>query len=497
MSHSVGIDYGSGFLKAAAAASVGDAPRLLTLEPDSPCLPAAVSVDTQGVPLAVGQAAFARRRSVEQPVAWEFRDRVVDPRGKLVVGGQTLSGLRVQATLWQHVWESLRRAAPDLGRIAVAVPDHWPATRWSLPPALRAAGFPPCLLVRESLAVLAAQRRPLAERVVLLSLGRGAARGALCERTQGVWRRRASAAEESLTGRRLRDRLLAQFAERVIQGTRRDPREDSVADQAIHDAVESTLRALATAPTARLVLQTPGLSFSETLDRPQLTQVAEGFGELARQLRDRICQEAGVEPGACDTVVWGELSQWLPVVDWLATGPRASTVSVAPLDVVAAGAALVARLDEAGGLRPPAWPSPLIGVEDGAFRADGAEGGDHWPCLESLPATGATSAAGAARPPRLTLLDESSGATREIRETRYVLGRQADAHWQFQYERHPMVSGRHAAIVRQGDEYVLEDLGSANGTFLNDAELRTPRTLRSGDTIGLGRQGPRLRFERE
>ncbi|MGZ9234313.1 MAG: FHA domain-containing protein, partial [Anaerolineales bacterium] len=50
----------------------------------------------------------------------------------------------------------------------------------------------------------------------------------------------------------------------------------------------------------------------------------------------------------------------------------------------------------------------------------------------------------------------------------------------------PAVSRRHARLTREGDGYVLEDLGSSNGTFVNEQKLTGPRRLKSGDQIRLG-----------
>lgn len=47
-------------------------------------------------------------------------------------------------------------------------------------------------------------------------------------------------------------------------------------------------------------------------------------------------------------------------------------------------------------------------------------------------------------------------------------------------------SRAHARIVREGRKVVLEDLGSANGTFLNDERVLTPTALRDGDQITIG-----------
>jgi len=45
------------------------------------------------------------------------------------------------------------------------------------------------------------------------------------------------------------------------------------------------------------------------------------------------------------------------------------------------------------------------------------------------------------------------------------------------------VSRHHASITVEDDSYVLRDLNSKNGTFLNGQELDGPRTLRDGDEI--------------
>ena len=50
----------------------------------------------------------------------------------------------------------------------------------------------------------------------------------------------------------------------------------------------------------------------------------------------------------------------------------------------------------------------------------------------------------------------------------------------------PSVSRRHAKLMRDGDGYSLEDLGSSNGTFLNGERLAGRRALKSGDQIRLG-----------
>jgi pSer/pThr/pTyr-binding forkhead associated (FHA) protein len=50
----------------------------------------------------------------------------------------------------------------------------------------------------------------------------------------------------------------------------------------------------------------------------------------------------------------------------------------------------------------------------------------------------------------------------------------------------PAVSGRHARVYREGAHYVLEDLKSTNGTFVNDKPIAR-HTLLEGDVILVGK----------
>jgi hypothetical protein len=50
----------------------------------------------------------------------------------------------------------------------------------------------------------------------------------------------------------------------------------------------------------------------------------------------------------------------------------------------------------------------------------------------------------------------------------------------------PFASSRHARISCQGHVVVIEDLGSTNGTYLNDEPLTGPQPLHDGDVIRIG-----------
>lgn len=50
----------------------------------------------------------------------------------------------------------------------------------------------------------------------------------------------------------------------------------------------------------------------------------------------------------------------------------------------------------------------------------------------------------------------------------------------------PLVSRRHACVYRENGQYMVQDLGSTNHTFLNDRQLEAATPLGPGDTIRLG-----------
>ena len=50
----------------------------------------------------------------------------------------------------------------------------------------------------------------------------------------------------------------------------------------------------------------------------------------------------------------------------------------------------------------------------------------------------------------------------------------------------PYVSRKHAQILFENDKFYIEDLGSTNGTFLNDKLVTGKVVLKDGDIIKLG-----------
>jgi ABC-type multidrug transport system ATPase subunit len=73
----------------------------------------------------------------------------------------------------------------------------------------------------------------------------------------------------------------------------------------------------------------------------------------------------------------------------------------------------------------------------------------------------------------------------ELSQTPTVIGRAPGAQSEITINA-PGISRRHAQISQRGDQYIVEDLNSSNGTFLNGQRVTGSAPLNSGDVIGLG-----------
>jgi two-component system, cell cycle response regulator len=70
-----------------------------------------------------------------------------------------------------------------------------------------------------------------------------------------------------------------------------------------------------------------------------------------------------------------------------------------------------------------------------------------------------------------------------LREARTVVGRTPEAHL---FVNEASVSRQHAAISSSAGGYEIEDLGSSNGSFINDVKVTAKAKLKDGDMIRLG-----------
>jgi len=87
-----------------------------------------------------------------------------------------------------------------------------------------------------------------------------------------------------------------------------------------------------------------------------------------------------------------------------------------------------------------------------------------------------------------------AGEVEAFRKGYIGLGRHPLSDVRFDAERDLDVSSRHAAIVRKPEGFVLQDLGSRNGTFVNGKRITADTPLKDGDVIGFGANGPAIEF---
>lgn len=184
--------------------------------------------------------------------------------------------------------------------------------------------------------------------------------------------------------------------------------------------------------------------------------------------------------------------------------PQAQDASAAAL------AAVVVRLEEierdvARYAQPrAAWAYPSDEKAEGPQEAGGTEGGteasstedrqlllpaepDREPAPFTAPVQGVLEpveeeAGGSRSTPMVAYVQRDGEAERRVLGDRFVIGRGPKCDLIIDS---PRVSREHAAILRQGVRYLLEDLGSSNGTWFNEERV-SRRALESGDMVRLG-----------
>ena len=99
------------------------------------------------------------------------------------------------------------------------------------------------------------------------------------------------------------------------------------------------------------------------------------------------------------------------------------------------------------------------------------------------PAAGA--ARGSSQPNPITVMVHSDGAKPRAMSlaTNTVVGRGAECDLRLD---DTFVSQEHARIFAKDGSWYVEDLGSTNGTFVNEQRLAAPAMLTSGDRIRVG-----------
>ena len=122
------------------------------------------------------------------------------------------------------------------------------------------------------------------------------------------------------------------------------------------------------------------------------------------------------------------------------------------------------------------------GLKEGVFECDAAlvEG----PTGTAQPAVGPAPTPAGADAAQLVMLQKGKpGRVFELSKDRVIIGRLPESDVSVP---DPGVSRRHAEVRRQDGRYVVTDLGSTNGTMVNEAPVGE-RVLEDGDRITIGR----------
>jgi len=92
---------------------------------------------------------------------------------------------------------------------------------------------------------------------------------------------------------------------------------------------------------------------------------------------------------------------------------------------------------------------------------------------------------GQGRPPATLVIRQGpqAGMSFPISGNQIVMGREEGLDITLQ---DPEASRRHARINWQAGQYVIEDLGSTNGTFVNGVQITALQPLNPGDSVGIG-----------
>lgn len=495
MTDYIGVDFGNAMIKAAAATATTDEPRIVPLSEKDDYEPLSLRMSASKG-LVPGWAAFARRRRDGIKTATGMRDHWSSATATAAIGINKMAASEALAAVFGALGQRLQATANDPQGVAVSIPDGWHHTDWSLPIAAFQAGWSPETYVREWCCALAMYPGQKSDDVLLISWGNSGVTGTLCRREQGSWNAVRTETESAVSGFNLRQSIAREISEEVIQKTRRDPREEPADDQQLYDGIEAALFELHRGDTAAIKLNIAGNELEFPLTHAGLRETAHAAIPLFERLVGKLLSASSLNTD-CPVIVWGELAILLCEESrWNVLCPGG--VTVASLDVVANGAARLCAAAAFGGLRDNV---NAVCSECGTVAASSEScskcNAEMIPLCDAIPDDLSNIQPVPDGPAELKLIsDNVETESRPVEAEFFRLGRDPQSDWAFSDAEFPMVSGAHAVISQRDGDYVLMDLGSANGTLINGAKLAGEYPLNHGDEIRLGTTGPLLRFAR-
>jgi pSer/pThr/pTyr-binding forkhead associated (FHA) protein len=91
----------------------------------------------------------------------------------------------------------------------------------------------------------------------------------------------------------------------------------------------------------------------------------------------------------------------------------------------------------------------------------------------------------AAQTPLFVLINQSDKKKEEFSKADIYIGRESTSDLMVNNE---TISLQHARIFYKNGQWLLEDLNSTNGTYINDERVFTPTVLVAGDLVAFGNE---------
>ncbi|MBI3468630.1 MAG: hypothetical protein HY000_36980 [Planctomycetes bacterium] len=400
MSSYIGIDYGSAMIKAAVTTSTDARPARIMLGGRDACLPAAVEL-VEGNRLRAGWPAFRDRIRRERFVAYRFRDVAVDAGSHVELGDRSINAVELHTALLTALGQRITSTlAPQL--TALAIPDDWREEHYALPRALGAASFLRPVLVRESVAAIAAVEQivgqasglpgvntagqrptPRSGSLVLLSLSGDRVRARRVELTGRQWQVVAEEVIPCVGIPALSKKLQEMAATEIAQTVHAVANWDPEAMQSVADSVEQALCALSRRAAVHLQIRAFDRDFDFEWTRKQIVEVAANREPIVALVRRVLGNAPEDQRGSM--VAWGAMAALLPLAEWFAE--LRLPIEVLPHDALASGAARIAAAMGEGLVC--AADCAAFGTQTGDYYAmwdEPLDGRDAVPVIERVPA---------------------------------------------------------------------------------------------------------------
>lgn len=478
----LGIDLGAYGIRVAQTDSVAATPTNLALGPNGESiLPLCIETDQSRECTRSSWECYPERFN-HLGMVFGFRDGFQS---------RAIAGKTSDELLSYFFQKSLTGTLPSYSGLAVAIPDTWSNSRWDTLTTILHSGYSPTFVVREWQAVAALQPALLGSDVVFLSAGYGSCRATHCVVEDDMVVPQESITLNQVSGAELREKLLDRFSREIIEKHRKDPRENRTANAVLRLEIDRLLNGFLSQSDSQAQLAIDcnlfDFQFRRAIDANEIAEWAEPIRrEFLRQMQHFFKERRLSKP---HVIIWGELAFLLPLKNWIKTFCNGH-LTRAPLDAVPCGAAKLAAAYHEGNRFSSGDMDVLNLQERRTIGSDGnlADGHANIGVLRQFSAShlGISVAGGG-------VVTQLNQGTRKSVGRSLIFGRDPKAHWVFQSEINPEVSFKHCEIKKEGTDFIICDLDSTNGTFLNGNRV-TQAVLNDGDQFQFGETGPEFQF---